>query len=263
MKEICKDLEAEHEALDLVVANLDEKGWDTVTYCWGWTIRDEISHLAYIDGTSKLAVVDKDVFIKHVKEMPKDFDKFHDLVLSSGRGKTGPEMLAWWRENRSDLVKVLEPLDPKDRLPWYGPSMSAKSFATARLMETWMHGHDIVDILKADRPLTDRLQHIAHLGVVTFGWSFATNQLEVPKVPVRIELTSPSGKLWEWGPKEADNLVRGSAEAFCLVVGRRRNIADTSLEIKGAVAKQWMEIGQIFAGPAEEAPKAGAFPKMK
>ena len=34
-------------------------------------------------------------------------------------------------------------------MEWYGPSMGAKSFLTARLMEVWAHGQDVVDAIGA------------------------------------------------------------------------------------------------------------------
>ena len=53
--------------------------------------------------------------------------------------------------------------------------MSARSFVTARLMETWAHGQDVVDALGADRPPTDRLRHVAHIGVGARPFSYAAN----------------------------------------------------------------------------------------
>lgn len=47
-----------------------------------------------------------------------------------------------------------------------GEEMSARSFATARLMETCAHGQDIWDVLRRRRA-SNRLKHIAHLGVTT------------------------------------------------------------------------------------------------
>ena len=43
--------------------------------------------------------------------------------------------------------------------------MSLMSFGTARLMETWAHGQDIADALGVRRTPTDRLRHIAYIGV--------------------------------------------------------------------------------------------------
>jgi uncharacterized protein (TIGR03084 family) len=125
-------------------------------------------------------------------------------------------------------------------------------------METWAHGQDVADALGIERVPTDRLRHIAHLGVATFGWSYSIRQMEVPDSPVRVEITSPSGELWTWGPEKANDIVKGSAEDFCLVVVQRRTLADTQLVIKGATARQWMSIAQTYAG----LPGAGRKPEM-
>ena len=135
--------------------------------------------------------------------------------------------------------------------------MSAKSFATARIMEVWAHGQDIFDALKVPRKATDRLRHIAHMGVATFGWSFMNRHMEVPSDDVRVELLGPTGERWTWGPDGAKNRVEGSAEDFCLVVTQRRNVADTGLTVAGTTAAQWMAMAQAFAGPASDPPKPG------
>ncbi|HMK65341.1 MAG TPA: maleylpyruvate isomerase family mycothiol-dependent enzyme, partial [Thermodesulfobacteriota bacterium] len=134
---------------------------------------------------------------------------------------------------------------------------SALSFATARLMETWAHGQDVFDALRLKRVNTDRIRHIAHLGVTTFGWSYRNRGLEVPQKSVRVELTAPSGELWTWGPEESSEKITGPADDFCLVVTQRRHLADTALEAKGNVAVDWMSKAQCFAGPATNGPKAG------
>ena len=139
--------------------------------------------------------------------------------------------------------------------------MSAKSHVTGRLMETWAHGQDIVDALEVHRPPTDRLRHIAHLGFTTFGWSFSNHNMEVPDTPVRLELTSSSGEPWTWGPEQAENIVRGPAKDFCLVIIQRRNVADTDIVTERDIASKWMSIAQCFAGPPTIGPKPGTFPK--
>jgi hypothetical protein len=45
------------------------------------------------------------------------------------------------------------------------------------------------------------------------------------------------------------NSVTGPVDEFCLVVAQRRHYLDTSLVIEGKVARSWMEVAQIFAGP--------------
>ena len=265
MKAICNDLAAEHETLDSIVADIAEERWKEMTPFSGWSIHDEISHVAFFDYAGRLAATDSGAFNKHIEELTKGIETpldMHLRALKKGRDMRPSKLLEWWREERKAMLAAFEKRGPKDRLPWYGPSMSARSFVTARLMETWAHGQDVVDTLGVRREPTDRLKHIAHLGVVTFGWSFTTNGMDVPTQPVRIELKSPSGDIWTWGPEEAGDVVRGAAEEFCLTVVRRRHVDDTHLEITGDIAVQWMSIAQAFAGPPEKRPESGSFPKL-
>ena len=86
--------------------------------------------------------------------------------------------------------------------------------------------------------------------------------MEVPSAAVRVELDGPSGERWAWGPEGAENFISGEAEAFCLVVAQRRHYADTELLVEGSVAREWMSIAQVFAGPPAEGPGPGRFPRQ-
>lgn len=256
MREICRDLADEYESLDDMVAPLTEEQWEWITPFIGWSIKTEIAHIAFFDGTARIAATDPEAFSNHLEEVYQDEEAFrvkHEKI----RAWPPTQILGYWRQERKTLVEALRPLSPKARLTWYGPTMSARSFATARIMETWAHGQDIVDTLRIEREPTHRLRHIAHLGVTTFGWSYANRGLEVPDVPFRVELTAPSGELWAWGPEEAGESVRGTAEDFCLVVVQRRHVEDTDLEVEGDVVREWMLIAQAFAGPPAKGPTPG------
>ena len=167
-------------------------------------------------------------------------------------------MLAAWRRNRDTLAAAASSLTDDSRVEWYGPSMSARSFLTARLMEAWAHGQDVVDAVGATRTPTDRLRHIAQLGVITRGWSYANRGLPVPEEEVGVALTGPSGATWTWGPEGAAASIAGPAEDFCLVVTQRRHVDDTALVVRGDVARDWMLKAQVFAGRATNGPQAGA-----
>ncbi len=260
MKAICQDLADEYQELDDTVSGLSEEEWNRVTPFFGWSIKDEISHIAFFDTTGNLATQDREKFQQGFHDFLakiKPGESMYALINDAGRKKPVDQALKDWRKQREGLVSALSQLDPKDRLPWYGPDMSAKSFATARLMETWAHGQDVYDTLKIRRKLTDRIKHIAHIGVTTYGWSFMVRQKEIPAPHMRVELKSPSGELWNWGPEDAENSIKGDAGEFCLVITQRRNIADTNLNVTGEAAKQWMQIAQAFAGSAEDPPKQG------
>jgi uncharacterized protein (TIGR03084 family) len=127
--------------------------------------------------------------------------------------------------------------------------MSVASLATARLMETWAHGQDVVDALAISRVPTDRLRHVAHLGVRTRDFAFTINDRTPPAEPFRVELASPSGDVWTWGPAGAAGRVTGPALDFCLRVTQRRHRDDLALVAVGAEADTWLDIAQAFAGP--------------
>jgi uncharacterized protein (TIGR03084 family) len=130
--------------------------------------------------------------------------------------------------------------------------MSVRSFVTARIMETWAHGQDIADTLSVNRAPTDRLRHVAHLGVSTRNWSYVVRGLPPNQAPVIVELAGPSAPTWRWGPDEAEDRVDGTALDFCLVVTQRRHWQDTGLRVRGEAAREWMTIAQAFAGRATE-----------
>lgn len=127
--------------------------------------------------------------------------------------------------------------------------MSATSMATARLMETWAHGLDVADALGVTVLPSDRIRHVAHIGVRTRDFAYHVNGRTPPPEPFHYALTAPSGELWTWGPAEAANVIRGSAVDFCSLVTQRRAQADLDLEIVGSDAVEWSGIAQCFAVP--------------
>lgn len=255
--EVAADLQAEQAALDAVVAELTDDQWRLSTPSAGWTVADQVGHLTYFDGAAATAVTDPDAFRASLQDLISAPDGGDALTL--GRDKGPDELLAAWRANRQRLAAVAATLTEDQRIAWYGPSMGAKSFLTARLMECWAHGQDIVDTVRAERPSTDRVRHIARLGFITRGWSYINRGMEPPAGDVRVELTGPSGDVWHLGPEDAPEVITGPAVDFCLVVTQRRHVDDTGLDVQGAVARDWMERAQVFAGgPTDGRAPAGS-----
>jgi uncharacterized protein (TIGR03084 family) len=252
MDEICADLEAEHAALDALVADLDEAGWRQQTPAAGWDVADTIVHLIQADVAARTAVDEPDRFIE-LRDGVAAREGLEGAFGARGE-RSGADILAWWRDERNRMVAAFRTRGPKDRIPWFGPDMSTLSFATARLMETWSHGRDVADTVGAPWPPSDRLRHVAHIGVSTRGWSYVNRGMTPPDVPVRVELTSPSGETWGWGPEEAADRLTGGAEEFCLVVTQRRRPEETSLSAVGQAAAEWLSLAQAFAGPPTDTP---------
>ena len=257
LAELIADLEAEQRQLDEIVAGLRASQWDSLTPSPGWTVTDQIGHLCYFDGAAAAAIADPGAFAGMASDLMEAGrggpDGVDDFTLGSFRALDPAGRLEAWRRNRRALAEAAAGLGERDRVSWYGPSMGAKSFVTARLMEVWAHGADVCDAVGARRPPTDRLRHIAHLGYVTRGWSYANRGLEPPAGDVRVELAAPSGGMWTRGNDDGDS-VRGPAVDFCLVVTQRRHIDDTDLELSGPDAVDWMHKAQAFAGPLTDGP---------
>lgn len=248
------DLAAESADLDARVGQLPEAQWARLTPADGWTIAHQIAHLAWTDHMATLAATDVEAFHAALAEAADD--PFHFVDRGSETFLAPPaELLQRWRAGRTALAEALAAAPAGVKLPWYGTAMSPTSMVTARLMETWAHGQDVADALGHRRAPTDRLRHVAYLGVRTLGHSFMTHGRDIPTQPVRVELVGPSGT-WEYGPADADNRVVGPALDFCLLVTQRRHRADLALVATGPVADEWLDIAQAFAGP----PGAGREP---
>ncbi len=252
--DVAADLLAEHAALDAVVALLPDEAWALPTPSPPWTVADQIGHLTYFDDTATLAITDPESFAAARDALIGSSDGGAALTLGRFRAMRPAAVLAAWRENRRRLADAAATLADDTRVVWYGPSMGAKSFLTARLMETWAHGQDVFDTVGASRPPTDRLRHIAQLGFITRGWSYVNRGLVPPEAPVFVELDAPSGARWTWGPDDASDRVSGPAEDFCLVVTQRRHVDDTALQVEGDGAREWLLYAQAFAGSPTDGP---------
>jgi uncharacterized protein (TIGR03084 family) len=259
MEAICDDLSAETADLLRIIIPLSATQWDAATPAVGWSIRDTISHLAFFDETGNLAATDPEAFATSAKELMSRTER-EEPALGIGRAKSTNDVLNWFISARTTMTANFRTLDPKTRLPWYGPAMGAMSFATARLMETWAHGQDVADTLGVTRKPTDRLRHVAHIGVRARAFSYATNRRDTPDGDIKVILTGPNGDRWAWNETLDDaNVVKGSALDFCLAVTQRRHLADTSLNVVGPLAQDWMGIAQAFAGAPGTGRQPGQF----
>jgi uncharacterized protein (TIGR03084 family) len=259
MEAIAADLVAEHESLDSLVRDLPTEAWATPTPAPDWAVRDQISHLWYFDDQAVLAATDPDTFLRGAQALLEG-RRGADPSVAHGRAVPPDVLLADWRAGRARMLEVFRGLDPKARIVWYGPAMAARSFATARLMETWAHGQDVVDAIGVPRPPTARLRHVAHIGVRARPFSYATRNQPVPDGDVYVALEPPDGgERWTWGDERSPDRVTGPALDFCLVVTQRRHPDDTALVAEGPLAREWIGIAQAFAGPPGPGRHPGQF----
>ncbi len=255
-----QDFGDESAALHALLAPLDDVDFDQVTLFKHWTINNILRHLHVWNIAADLSLTDEAAFTAMLQNLMSGGKgmRFTEVEAAYLNNLSGRELLAAWIEQGRSTASHFSSADPKLRLKWVGPDMSAISSISARLMETWSHAQAVYDVLGVERANTDRIGNIVRLGVNTYGWTFKNRREEIPGPMPQLRLTAPSGAYWEYGDHNISGLINGSATEFCQVVTQCRNIADTTLEVTGGVAAQWMSVAQCFAGPPQAPPPQGA-----
>src|SRR5438067_2007798 len=125
--------------------------------------------------------------------------------------------------------------------------MAARTLASTRLSECWIHTGDIADALGVALAPTDRLWHIARLAWRTLPYAFARGDRTLLG-PVALRLTAPDGTGWSFGEDaDAATTVTGPALDFCLVAGQRLDASDSALVGSGPDAVAVLELVRTFA----------------
>ncbi len=258
------DFLTESEVLYDALSGLSDAELRTETQFKGWTIEDVLVHLHFWNTGADLSASDEAAFMARMGGAMASLKATGSLRSYENQtiAERGADLRALWIETARDIANRWRDMDPKARLPWVGPSMSARSSMTARQMETWAHGFEVFDLLGKVRADNDRIKNIVILGVNTFGWSHQVHSLPVPDAMPKLILTAPSGATWEFG-EEGDNSITGPAADFAAVVTQTRAFADTALIATGEVAQTWMANAQCFAGPPETPPAPGSRHKQE
>ncbi len=254
-----QDFLDESTALHALLAPLDDAMFEQATQFKGWTINNILRHLHVWNIAADLSLTDEAAFTDMLGTLMSGGKgiRFTEAEANYLDGVSGHVLLSRWIEHARDTAAHFAAADPKLRLKWVGPDMSAISSISARLMETWSHAQAVYDVLGVERNDTDRIGNIVRLGINTFGWTFKNRNEETPGAMPYVRLIAPSGAVWEYGAASDEERIEGSAAEFCQVVTQTRNIADTSLAVIGPVAAQWMSIAQCFAGAPNDPPAKG------
>lgn len=236
LTEIVSDLRAETAALDSILSALGEGDWLTPTPADGWDIRDTIAHLADTD----------DIAYDHLTDGPRDLlteaieaggvsDEFTRRQVLKGRRMTPQDVHDWWTKSSDKVANALDKQDPDTRVKWGPNHIRPASFASARLMETWAHALDCAAAVGAQPKDTDRLAHVAQLGVRALPYALSVqNPAQTISGPLRVRLELPSGTVFELGPDDAPNVISGTASDFCRVFTQRaRNNEANNLTTSG------------------------------
>lgn len=242
VREILSDLVAEQQFLDQFLQRIALKDWDKKTRSVGWTVRDTISHLADSEELAA-AIIAGGADLSRYQSTP-NLDNLRQEAVERGRKMRPQDVIEWWRGGRAKVVEPLSHMDPHTRVEWIVGSLSARTLATTRLMETWAHGLDIYEALGAEVEDTPRIRHICWLGWKSLPYSFKLAGKDF--APVRIEIIGPGYAKWVYGPDDAENLIKGSASDWARLVVRRTTVAETRLKVSGEAAEVAVEVVRAY-----------------
>jgi uncharacterized protein (TIGR03084 family) len=259
LEEVLQDLTTDGDELDRMVAGLDESHWRLPTPAPGWTVADQIAHLAFIFRLAGAAAADPETFKAMAAQAGKDFDGAVNAALADYADDSPEVLLGRWRAERAATIKALGDVPENQVVPWLVNPLPPVILACAGIMETFAHGQDVADALGVRREPTDRIKHLVVFAVLTRDFGYQSRGLTPPATEFRFELTAPSGELWAYGPEDSEQRISGPAWDFCLLATRRRHRDDLKVVASGAEADHWLDIAQAYRGPAGEGRRPGQF----
>lgn len=235
---VLDDLVAEQAVLDNLVYGLDDAQWVTPTPAAGWSVRDQIAHLAMFDdvATTSLTGGGEARFAEIIAAVASGDAAFIDEPAGD---RPGNEVLSAWRQARDAELAAFRRIDPTTRVPWGPNLMSAVSLCTARLMETWAHGLDCFMALGVEPVDTDRLRHVCHITYQAIPYALMQSGVPRPATidDLVVEVSSPGGAMWRFGRSDAPNRIDGTAAEFARVGVRRMPLEESALRAHGPLAE--------------------------
>jgi uncharacterized protein (TIGR03084 family) len=237
--------------LSVVLDGLDEEAWRTPTRCEGWDVADVVLHLAQTDEMAVASATGR--FAEHVAEITAHLgpaasvDAGAALMVEAERGLPTTALQARWSAGAARLLEALGAMDLSTRVAWVAGELSARTLATTRLAETWIHAGDVADGVGLALAPTDRLALIARLAWRTLPYAFASHGRSLSG-PVAFLLTSPRDEAWDFVPDDAAlTTIRGKAEDLCAVAARRVDATTTSLVGDGPDAQSVLALVRTYA----------------
>lgn len=249
MRDVAKDLARQHEELDALLTGLDAAAWATpVPACPGWDVSDVVLHLAQTDAAAVASAEGRfgEAVLAGTGVGGATVDEVAESGVAAERGLPPAELLARWRETAAAARTALGAVDPSTRLTWVAGELAARTLATTRLSEAWIHTGDIQEAFGLPFTADDRLFHIARLAWRTIPYAFQRAGLDSAG-EVKLELEPPGGGMWLFGKGSPPTLIRGHALDFCLVAGRRRTPDQTGLVAEGPDARTVLELVRTYA----------------
>jgi len=117
MAALLADLGDESAALDAIIAPLGDHEFLLPTPAAGWSIGDQVSHLAYFDDAALLAATDPDQFRADTAALMAAGTVSPDQIAQRYRDRPGTQLRDWQRSARLDLLRASRLSSPRAESP--------------------------------------------------------------------------------------------------------------------------------------------------
>jgi uncharacterized protein (TIGR03084 family) len=246
VRDVLDDLAAQHAELRELLDGLTGADWARPSRCDGWTVADVVLHLAQTDELAVASASGR--FDAGLAELASgvgpavDVDDGAGRMVERDRGAPPAAVFARWRAASEGVDAVLAGADPHERVQWVAGRLTARTLASTRLAECWIHTGDVGSAFGIPPSNTPRLRHVARLAWRTLPYAFTRAGRELSG-PVEFRLGE-----WVFSPEEpAATVVTGDALDLCLVAGQRADARDTGLRGEGPDADAVLELVRTFA----------------
>ncbi len=251
MDPVLKALADQKVETGLLVSRLTKDESDLATRCIGWSVTDVLLHLAQSDEMAIASLTGQfgDAPVDSTKGWGggTSVDDSVSRMVERERGTSYKNVLERWTLTTTRLAAVLDAIDLSTRVLWVAGDLSARTLATARLSETWIHTGDIADAVGVELVPTDRLKLIARLAWRTLPFAFKASGLAMSGA-VAFRLVGPSGEQWEFVPDgPVITTISGLATELCEVAARRLDPAATGLVGAGPDAVAILALVRTYA----------------
>ena len=139
-------IEQTFSSIEEVCSQLDDPDWDTSTDLPGWSVKDNLAHLAHYESQAVGRPSPEDIDVSHRAHATDDFAVRNERGVEYRRPWPGTKVLDEFLEATTERAKVLRGLDPDG---WEQPvSLPAGDFQQGqilgiRTMDLYYHEQDI------------------------------------------------------------------------------------------------------------------------
>ena len=250
MDDVIPALRAQQAELAAYVAHLDAHGLEQPSRCPGWSVADVLLHLAQTNEMAVASVAGQlGSFVQEATDglaPVGSIDEWAGALVDLQRSDPTADRDRWLASADAQ-ADAFAGCDPAARLEWVAGQLAARTLATTRLTETWIHTVDVAVAFGPPPAPTDRLWHTARLVWRTVPYALAQAGLTAAG-PVAFDLVAPDGTAWTFGTDDGPlTTVSGPAAELCEVAGQRASAADTSLRGHGPDAEAVLRLMRTFA----------------